>query len=167
MWFRTQWQCLDVRTLRRSAWACLVLACLSACGARPSHATLVARAVDACAGLPADVRESDPFAGADIASVNELWSRPLVGRLGTRQVLGASLVVRAQPGLTAEWLTRVTSCQLARNAALEVGGCNAAPTRVRVRSVASTFAVEVDAGDRGGGPVLFTCAQTWAHLTNR
>jgi hypothetical protein len=92
--------------------------------------------------------------GADIASVSELSESVTVGHATSTRVVGASIVLRAVPGLTAEWLQRLVDCHLARNAALghdvpEMPDCPLVPRGVsaRVRSVGNGFAVDVRSED--------------------
>jgi hypothetical protein len=110
----------------------------------------------ACVGLaPAD-RDMSPFAhGEDIASVQELVHRSGGGKTGGSSLaVGAVVVVRAVPGLTAQWLQRVVDCHLARNAALghdvpEMPYCPLVP-RGAIATVTPTetgFAVAIQADD--------------------
>ncbi|MDX2054611.1 MAG: hypothetical protein SFV15_19580 [Polyangiaceae bacterium] len=75
----------------------------------------------ACAGLSDEDRDTSPFAhSADIESVTELRenARPArvnVGRDAATRLAGATIVFRASPGLTVEWLQRIVDCHLARN----------------------------------------------------
>lgn len=117
-----------------------------------------------CVGLSDADRDQSPFSHReDLASVTELTEEVRVGRSGTSpRVVGATIVVRAVPGLTAEWLERVLECHLARNASLghdvpEMPYCPLVPAgvTVRVRSVGDGFAVDVRAdGDEAAAEVL-------------
>ncbi len=106
-----------------------------------------------CAGLSEADRDQSPFSHReDIASVEELTEEVLVGRTRTRRTVGARVVLRAVPGLTAEWLQRVLECHLARNASLghdvpEMSYCPLVPNgaRVDVHSAGDGFAVDVRA----------------------
>jgi hypothetical protein len=54
----------------------------------------------------------------DIASVQELITKTTTGKSTSSRQTGAVVVIRAVPGLTAQWLQRVVDCHVARNAAL-------------------------------------------------
>lgn len=106
-----------------------------------------------CAGLAEADRDQSPFSHReDIASVDELTEEVLIGRTRTRRTVGARIVLRAVPGLTAEWLQRVLECHLARNASLghdvpEMSYCPLVPNGVSVdvHSAGDGFAVDVRA----------------------
>ncbi len=73
----------------------------------------------ACVGIPDADRDESPFDRRDdITSVDELYSPPSGAKTSTRRLDGATVVFRAVPGMTAQWLQRVIDCHLARNAAL-------------------------------------------------
>lgn len=98
-----------------------------------------------CAGLSDADRDQSPFSHReDIVSVSEL--------VEASATVGATIVLRAVPGLTEEWLERALACHLARNAALghdvpEMAYCPLVPRGVTasVRPVASGFAIDVRA----------------------
>lgn len=122
---------------------------------RAAAAALVDAEARACAGLDEDTRDESPFDHrADIASVDELTEEQHVGRAVMRRTAGATIVFRAVPGMTAEWLQRVVDCHIARNAALghdvpEMPSCPLVPRAVeaRVRSTGNGFAVDVRSDD--------------------
>jgi hypothetical protein len=107
----------------------------------------------ACAGLTDEDRDMSPFAhNADIQSVEQFRETKRRGRQHVSRDAGATVVFRAQPGLTTEWLQRLVDCHLARNAALgdQMEGMQYCPLAVRgaraaVRSVGNGFAVDVSA----------------------
>ncbi len=109
----------------------------------------------ACAGLPEEDRDVSPFEhDADIQSVTLLQEERRVGKTTTKRDAGATIVFRATPGLTAEWLQRVVSCHLARNAAVghdmpEMSACPLVPegAQAKVRALGAGFAVDVHADD--------------------
>lgn len=110
----------------------------------------------ACAGLDELDRDMSPFANrADIASIAPLVEREQRGRQAVfERTIGARVLFRAQPGMTAEWSPRVVDCHLARNAALghdipEMEYCPLVPTGVsaRVRSTGDGFAIEIRGAD--------------------
>lgn len=112
---------------------------------RAAAETLRAAEAAECAGLSDADRDQSPFSHReDIASVTQLTE-------GARTV-GARIVLRAVPGLTAEWLQRVLECHLARNASLghdvpEMSYCPLVPhgVTVHVESVADGFAIDMRA----------------------
>lgn len=122
-------------------------------------ASLALREAEArfCAGLPESDRDMSPLAHREeIAEVNPLAVDVTSGRVTSRRVVGVSMVIRAVPGLTAEWLQRLVDCHLARSAVLgasvaEMRDCPlAVPTATaRVASTGSGFAVMIRAEDEG------------------
>lgn len=106
-----------------------------------------------CVGLSDADRDQSPFSHReDIESVSELTEEVSIGRTRLTRTVGARMVLRAVPGLTAEWLQRVLECHLARNAALghdvpEMIYCPLVPAGVTVdvRSAGDGFAVDVRA----------------------
>lgn len=111
----------------------------------------------ACSGLRASDRDTSPFAHReDIAEVTPLTIDVALGRTTVSRIVGATVVFRARPGLTAEWLQRLTDCHLARAASLghtmpEMPYCPLVPRGVtaRVSSVGNGFAVAVRGEDEG------------------
>lgn len=108
-----------------------------------------------CVGLRNSDRDMSPFEHTeDIAAVEPIHER--VGSLKTdaEHTVGVTVVFRAVPGMTAEWLQRVVDCHLARNAALghevaEMPDCPLVPRGVsaHVSSTGSGFAVAIRASD--------------------
>lgn len=123
---------------------------------RAAAAALVAAETQACTGLSEDDRATSPLERRDdIASVDPLveTSESSKGGKTARQV-GATVTLRAVPGLTSEYLQRLVECHLARNAALghavpEMPDCPLVPKGVtaRVRSAGTGFAVDVRSDD--------------------
>jgi hypothetical protein len=90
----------------------------------------------------------------DIASVQELVTKTTGGKATSARQMGAVVVLRAVPGLTAQWLQRAVDCHLARNAALghnvpEMPYCPLVPNGVAatVTATATGFAVEMRSDD--------------------
>jgi hypothetical protein len=118
----------------------------SAC--RPA-ATAEERAADACAGVPEDAGSQGLFPYRDEIERVEPYKVEVSSKEPAR-LAGATLVLRAEPGLTAEWLERLLECHLARrvpcpdgeSCPLEVG-----PLHVDARSAGPTFIVDVRARD--------------------
>lgn len=109
----------------------------------------------ACDGITEEDRDMSPFAHSDdVREVSALEEERPAGKSKTVRQVGATVVFRAMPGLTAEWLQRIVDCHLARNAALghdmpEMAYCPLVPRGVtaKVRSVGDGFAVEVRSDD--------------------
>ena len=114
----------------------------------------------ACAGLPAADRDNSPLlAEGAVTSVVPLLPRAFSNKnFPDRRLVGATVTLRAERGATAEWLQRVVSCHIARNALgegapaamqdcpLAVAGISAS-----VRSTGAGFAVEISAQESGSG----------------
>ncbi|MBS2012619.1 MAG: hypothetical protein JST00_07030 [Deltaproteobacteria bacterium] len=108
----------------------------------------------ACRGIPAADRDQSPFQRReDIERVEPLRTRQ-GGKQPSERLEGATVVFRAVPGMTAQWLQRVVDCHVARNAALghdarEMPSCPLVPKGVRatVTATKTGFAVEVRAED--------------------
>lgn len=104
----------------------------------------------ACAGIPEHERDVSPFFHReDIADIQVERSQP-TGKQLSSDAIGAVIVFRALPGLTAEWLQRAIDCHIARNAALghdvpEMEYCPLVPRDVtaQVTSTGNGFAVRV------------------------
>jgi hypothetical protein len=132
---------------------------------RAASQALVDAEARACAGLSDEDRDISPFEhGVDIKSVSQLREETKAGGKGqaTTRDAGATIVIRAVPGLTAEWLQRIVDCHLARNAAVghdmpEMTECPLVPNgaQAKVRSVGDGFAVDVRADDSK------TAAEIW------
>lgn len=122
---------------------------------RAASKALVDAEARACEGISEEDRDMSPFEHrADIVSVSKLQKEKQVGKSTATSDVGATIVFRATPGLTAEWLQRVVDCHLARNAAVghdmsEMPSCPLVPRNVqaKVRSVGDGFAVDVSSDD--------------------
>ncbi len=109
----------------------------------------------ACTGIAPDDRDMSPFLHQEeIASVEPLVRRTTQGRATIEREAGSRVILRAVPGLTAEWLQRVVSCHVARNATLghqtaDLPHCPLVLRGVsaRVTSTGNAFAVEISAND--------------------
>lgn len=123
---------------------------------RAASAALREAEASACAGIAEQDRDMSPFEHLeDIATVE-----PLVEAVGGQKgsaptrTAGAVVIFRAIPGLTAEWLQRLTDCHLARNAARghvvdEMPNCPLVPKEARatVHSTGDGFAVSISSFD--------------------
>jgi hypothetical protein len=122
---------------------------------RAAATTLTDAEARACAGLSEQDRDMSPFYHReDIASVTPLLEDFKSGKSVTKKEVGATIVFRAVPGLTAEWLQRVVDCHTARAAAVghdmpEMSYCPLVlqGAKAKVTSVGNGFAVNVSGSD--------------------
>lgn len=122
---------------------------------RAAAAALVDAEARACNGLAEDDRDISPFHHKeDIVSVAPYTEAVKAGKGTSQKEVGVTIVFRAVPGMTAEWLQRVVDCHLARAAALghqmpEMDYCPLVPkgAKAKVTSVGNGFAVNVFADD--------------------
>lgn len=106
----------------------------------------------ACTGLSDDDRDTSPFAHReDLTSATELTIASTDGKTKGTVVRGASITLRAVPGLTKEYLQRVVGCHLARNASMgfsmtEMDFCplGVKGARATVNAVDGGFRVDVE-----------------------
>jgi len=120
-----------------------------------------------CVGMSEEDRDMSPFAhDTDIRSVSQLRDETMVGRNKTERDAGATVIFRATPGLTAEWLQRILDCHLARNKAVghempEMAYCplTIKGAQATARSVGDGFAVDVRADDAEGAAEIWRRAQ--------
>lgn len=110
----------------------------------------------ACAGLDADDRDTSPFDHReDIVKSEALQATaPSVKGGSSQRVLGASVTIKAVPGLTKEYLQRLVNCHLARNASMgfamqEMASCplSVKGASVTVESAGPSFRVDIRADD--------------------
>lgn len=122
---------------------------------RAASAALASAESSACAGISDDDRDVSPFYHReDIESVTPLMEELKSGKSVTKKEVGSTIVFRAVPGLTAEWLQRVVDCHLARAAAMghempEMSYCplELKGVKAKVTSTGSGFAVNVSSDD--------------------
>ena len=134
---------------------------------RAAAAALREAEASACTGIADADRDMSPFEHrADIASVTTLEREEHAGRATFRRRVGASVVFRARPGMTAAWLQRLVDCHLARNAAqgwtdLGMDDCPLAIAAVRahVREVHAGFAIDVESDDSATADEIVRRAQ--------
>ena len=123
---------------------------------RAASAALADAESRACSGISDEDRDMSPFnRREDIQSVSPLKKEVRVGKGVTYRETGVTVVFRAVPGLTAEWLQRVINCHLARAAAVghdmpEMSYCPLVPKGVeaKVTSAGDGFAVNISAEDQ-------------------
>lgn len=122
---------------------------------RAAAAALTDAEKSACAGMSDDDRDISPFYHReDIQSVSTLTETVKSGKSSTQKEVGATVVFRAVPGMTAEWLQRVVDCHLARAASAghdmpEMSYCPLMPkgVKAKVTSAGNGFAVNLSADD--------------------
>jgi hypothetical protein len=122
---------------------------------RAAAAVLTDAEKSACAGISDDDRDISPFYHReDIQSVSVLTETVKSGKSSTQKEVGATVVFRAVPGMTAEWLQRVVDCHLARAAAVghdmpEMSYCPLMPkgVKAKVTSAGNGFAVNLSGDD--------------------
>jgi hypothetical protein len=122
---------------------------------RAAAAALINAENSACAGISDDDRDISPFYHReDVHSVSVLTETVKAGKASTQKEVGATVVFRAVPGMTAEWLQRVVDCHLARAAAVghdmpEMSYCPLMlkGMKAKVTSTGNGFAINVSADD--------------------
>jgi hypothetical protein len=122
---------------------------------RAASAALKDAEARACAGIPDDDRDMSPFYHReDIDSVSPLTEETKSGKGVVKKEVGATIVFRAVPGLTAEWLQRVVDCHIARASAMghqmpDMAYCPLMlkGVKAKVTSAGNGFAVNVSADD--------------------
>ncbi len=124
----------------------------------------------ACGDLASADRDESPFEHrGDLVSSAKLESTVQSGKVTTTKLAGASIVVKAVPGLTKEYLQRTIDCHLARNAAmgfamLDMAFCPLAVkgARATVESAGGGFRVEIRADDPDAAKEVLKRAQALA-----
>lgn len=122
---------------------------------RAASAALASAEASACAGIADDDRDISPFYHReDIQSVSPYSENVKAGKGSVSKEVGATVVFRAVPGMTAEWLQRVVDCHIARAGSMghsmpEMDYC---PLMVKgakgkVTSAGNGFAVNISADD--------------------
>jgi hypothetical protein len=109
----------------------------------------------ACAGISDHDRDMSPFCHReDIQSVAPLTEAVQAGKVTTQKEVGATVVFRALPGMTAEWLQRVVDCHMARASAVghEMPEMSYCPlvlkgAKAKVASAGNGFAINVSSDD--------------------
>lgn len=121
-----------------------------------SASTALAQAeARSCVGIAESDRDVSPFAHRDdIRSVQPLQDTQQVGKGTVSRQVGARVIFRANPGMTAEWLQRLVDCHLARAAAAgnEMPEIDYCPLMLKgvtaqVSSVGDGFAVDIGSND--------------------
>jgi len=118
---------------------------------RAASTTLKDAEARACVGISDEDRDTSPFYHReDIASVSPFSVEVGSGKSRTMKVVGSTVVFRAVPSMTAEWLQRVVDCHVARAAAVgfdmpEMSYCplEIKDVKATVTSTGDGFAVNV------------------------
>ena len=148
-----------LRLISMSAAGALLAACATTTPPPEASATSAALAdaeTRACAGISQEDRNKNPLSQSEaIANVAPLMveeyprtNPPL------RRMAGAVVTLRAEPGMTAEWLQRWVDCQLAsgtplaQSAELADSPLAQGGTVANVRSIGNGFAIEIGSNDR-------------------
>jgi hypothetical protein len=122
---------------------------------REASSALAEAEARACSGISEEDRDISPFYHReDIESVSPLIEEFGSGKGIAKKDVGATIVFRAVPGLTAEWLQRVVDCHLARGASMghsmpEMSYCPLVPkgAKAKVESAGNGFAVKISGND--------------------
>ncbi|HWA70742.1 MAG TPA: hypothetical protein VG937_00335 [Polyangiaceae bacterium] len=134
---------------------------------RAASAVLAQAEAQACVGVSEDDRDISPFFHReDIRSAGPLMEQIRTGKTVNAKRVGASVVFRAVPGMTAEWLQRVVDCHLARAAAAghqmpEMEYCPLELNNVtaKVVSVGDGFAVNIKSDDSATADLILKRAE--------
>ncbi|MEO8905579.1 MAG: hypothetical protein ABI627_29010 [Polyangiaceae bacterium] len=137
---------------------------------RAASAALAQAETQACTGISDDDRDISPFDHReDIESVSSIQEPIKHGKHETSKLAGATVVFRAGPGMTAEWLQRVVNCHLARAAATghampEMDYCPLVLNGVsaKVASVGDGFAVSLTSEDTATAAEILKRSQALA-----
>lgn len=122
---------------------------------RDGSGVLTAAEASACGGLDDEDRDASPFEHReDIVASEALQSSATGGKGTTARLLGASVTLRAVPGLTKEYLQRLVNCHSARNASMgfampEMAVCplSVNGAKATVESSGPNFRIEIRADD--------------------
>ena len=109
----------------------------------------------ACSGISEQDRDMSPFYHReDIQSVSPLTETVRAGKSTSQKEVGATIVFKALPGMTTEWLQRVVDCHLARASAVghempEMSYCPLVlkEAKAKVTSAGNGFAINVSSED--------------------
>lgn len=124
-----------------------------------------------CMGISDRDRDMSPFEHReDIESVSPLNATNLSSKSGVNShLVGATIVFRAVPGMTQQWLQRVVECHVARNSAVghdvpEMPSCPLVPNNVTAKVVSTDagFAIEVRSDDSATASEILRRAQSLA-----
>jgi hypothetical protein len=126
---------------------------LTLAGAALSHAAPPKDPM-ACVGVPEVAADGSPLMSVnDIRTVQEV--RPATPVSETETTIprgGARILLRAEPGMTAEWLQRIADCHTAKVAASDPATLTSSPLDVKgalvtVQSTGNGFSVDITSPD--------------------
>jgi len=116
--------------------------------------TPLPRDAAACRGVPETEWDGSPLVNeSQIRSVQEIKSEAPVSEMETVVPRGgARILLRAEPGQTAEWLQRIANCHMLRVAAAPAWTLTTSPLDVKgalvsVQSSGDSFAVDITSPD--------------------
>lgn len=120
-----------------------------------------------CAGISEPDRDLSPFYHReDISEVKTLTEEVPLGKTKTTKTVGAEVVFRAVPGMTAEWLQRLVDCHQARAGAVgfkmpEMDYCPLMlkGVQAKVSSTGTGFGVQMSSKDAGTAKEILKRAQ--------
>jgi hypothetical protein len=107
-----------------------------------------------CVGVPEVEPNGSPLVNPnDVRAIQEI--KPATPVSETETVVprgGARILLRAQPGMTAEWLQRIAECHMARVAVAKPAMLSTSPLDVKgalvsVQSMGNAFAVDITSPD--------------------
>jgi hypothetical protein len=119
----------------------------------------------ACKGVPEAQWSGAPLTDPqDIRAVQEVKTEPPASETETVVArAGARILLRAQPGMTVEWLQQVAECHLARvgaaSARVAASPLDVKGASVAVHSAGDGFAVEITSADRKAAKEILARAQ--------
>jgi hypothetical protein len=134
---------------------------------RAASAALAQAEDQACVGISDDDRDISPFSHReDIRSVSPYEEQVKAGKATTTKRVGATVVFRAVPGMTAEWLQLVVNCHLARAAAaghqmpeMEFCPLELKDVTAKVSSAGDGFAVNIKSEDAATADLILKRAE--------
>lgn len=137
---------------------------------RAASQALLAAEQRACAGINQEDRDMSPFRHTeDIVSATPLHRSEAHGKTAQSHLAGATVVFRAVPGMTEQWLERLLGCHAARVTALghDTQPMPYCPLMVdgasgSVRAVPGGFAVNVRAEDEAAAREILARAEKLA-----
>jgi hypothetical protein len=150
---------------RAASAAIATSAALAGCSASP-RAQLVS-AADLCVDIPVEEQTHPSFLDArSIAAIGPAMGERRLLKSWTSEVRGAELHVRAQPGLTKQWIARVVRCHIALETENRAGNA-AAPEDLLVEGLPSVsfdedeegFVVRLMGHDRQEGEAILARAK--------
>jgi len=138
-----------------------------------SPAQLAQAAEDACAGVPAAMREKGLLAFREqLANAAPLSEDITVGKTKISHVRGETVTLRAAPEMTVPWLERINSCHVALTLSGQLPEVPADPfvvagTTVRVEETYTGYLVTIHANSDGAAGDIARRANTMLAMSGR